>query len=161
MRDIKGFEGLYAVTSCARVWSYKSQKFLKPALNGQGYLTVSLSKDGEQKTYKIHKLVAEAYLVNEDPSKYTDVAHKDDIKTHCYLNNLEYQTHRDNIKHSARSGFKRNCTPIRCVELNQVFETQAAAAREIGINRQCIVNVLAGKQKTAGGYHFERVIAAN
>lgn len=28
MRDIKGYEGLYAVTSCGRVWSYRSNKFL-------------------------------------------------------------------------------------------------------------------------------------
>ena len=28
MKDIPGFEGEYAVTSCGKVWSYKSKKFL-------------------------------------------------------------------------------------------------------------------------------------
>lgn len=30
MRDVVGFEGLYGITSCGRVWSYKAKKFLKP-----------------------------------------------------------------------------------------------------------------------------------
>ena len=46
MRDIKGYEGLYAITSCGKVWSYRSKKFLKPYDNGFGYLYVNLNKDG-------------------------------------------------------------------------------------------------------------------
>ena len=34
MKDIKGYEGLYAITSCGRVWSYKRKKFLSPGNNG-------------------------------------------------------------------------------------------------------------------------------
>ena len=43
MRDIQGYEGLYGITSCGRVWSYRSQKFLKPKIN-KGYLRVELDK---------------------------------------------------------------------------------------------------------------------
>ena len=42
MKDIKGYEGLYAVTENGQVWSYRSQIFLKPMANKDGYL----SKDG-------------------------------------------------------------------------------------------------------------------
>ena len=157
MRDIKNFEGLYAVTSCGKVWSYRAQKFLKPYDNGQGYLSVCLWKGSKRKTCKIHMLVAQAYLVNEDPEHLTDVSHKDNIKTHNYIGNLEYATHRDNIKNSVRRGHKRVVDSILCVELNTIYPNQAEAARALNIHRQCIVNVLAGKQKTAGGYHFERV----
>ena len=41
MRDIQGYEGLYGITSCGRVWSYRCQKFLKPKMNN-GYLRVTL-----------------------------------------------------------------------------------------------------------------------
>jgi hypothetical protein len=58
MRDIKGYEGLYAVTSCGKVWSYRSKKFLKPYDNGFGYLYVNLNNDGKKKQFKIHRLVA-------------------------------------------------------------------------------------------------------
>lgn len=46
MRDIKDYEGLYAVTSCGKVYSYKRKKFLRPFDNGYGYLKVNLYKDG-------------------------------------------------------------------------------------------------------------------
>ena len=58
MKDIVGYEGLYAITSCGKVWSYKSKKFLKPSDNGHGYSFVRLCKDGKVKNYKIHRLVA-------------------------------------------------------------------------------------------------------
>ena len=34
MRDIPGYEGLYAVTSCGKVWSHKFKKFMAPFDNG-------------------------------------------------------------------------------------------------------------------------------
>lgn len=46
MRDIPGFEGLYSVTSCGKVWSCRSKKFLKPYKRGRGYWTIDLLKDG-------------------------------------------------------------------------------------------------------------------
>ena len=46
MVDIKGFEGEYAVTSCGKVWSYKSKRFLKSYPNSDGYYYVKLSNDG-------------------------------------------------------------------------------------------------------------------
>jgi hypothetical protein len=46
MRDIPGYEGIYAATSCGKIWSYKRQKFLKPCIVGSGYLEVVLCKNG-------------------------------------------------------------------------------------------------------------------
>ena len=60
MKDIKGYEGLYAVTSCGKVWSYKSKRFLTPAKTHNGYLIVNLCKDGQGKMYRVHRIVAEA-----------------------------------------------------------------------------------------------------
>lgn len=88
MRDIKGFEGHYAITSCGKVWSYKSKKFLKPYITQSGYLTVNLSKNSKAKPYRIHRFVAETYLDNPDNLPY--VNHKNENKTHNYLNNLEW-----------------------------------------------------------------------
>ena len=38
MRDIKDYEGLYAATSCGKIFSYRSKRFLKPRNLGNGYL---------------------------------------------------------------------------------------------------------------------------
>ena len=94
MKDIKGYEGLYAVTSCGKVWSYRRGKFLNAKDNGYGYLFVILRKDGKNKAFKVHRLVAEAYLPN--PYNLRDVSHKDECKTHNWLGNLEWTTHKDN-----------------------------------------------------------------
>ena len=51
MKDIKGYEGLYAITSCGKVWSYRRKRFLTNSPAKDGYLKITLSKDGEVKTY--------------------------------------------------------------------------------------------------------------
>lgn len=75
MRDIKGYEGLYAATSCGRIFSYRAKKFLKPRITKKGYCRVLLYKDGKGKDFYIHRLVAEAYLDN--PENLPQVNHKD------------------------------------------------------------------------------------
>lgn len=91
MKDIKGFEGKYAITSCGRVWSYKNNMFLKSHPDKDGYLmTLLYDSNGKGKMCKIHRLVAEAYIPN--PDNLPLVNHKDEIKHHSYLNNLEWCT---------------------------------------------------------------------
>jgi hypothetical protein len=34
MRDVIGFEGLYAITSCGKVWSYKRNQWVGGWYNG-------------------------------------------------------------------------------------------------------------------------------
>lgn len=97
MKDIKGYEGLYAVTEEGQVWSYRAHKFLKPWACYGNYLQVSLSKDKVVKKYKVHRLVAEAYIPN--PENLTDVNHKDKNRQNNCLSNLEWLSHKDNINY--------------------------------------------------------------
>ena len=60
IKDVKSYEGLYAVTTLGRVWSYRSKKWLKPGLTGHGYMTVVLCYRGKSDDRKVHRLVAEA-----------------------------------------------------------------------------------------------------
>ena len=153
MRDIKGYEGLYAITSCGKVWSYRSQKFLKPADNGHGYLSLVLTKDGIKKHYRVHRLVAEAYLGEPEGR---DVNHKDSCRSNNNVNNLEYVSRQENCRLANICGNK-NRVRIICVETGEIYNSQAEAARETGIGRYNISNCITGKQKTAGGYHWECV----
>lgn len=57
MKDIIGYEGLYAITSCGKVYSYKSKKFLKSYKDKADFLRVNLHKDKEIKHHYIHRLV--------------------------------------------------------------------------------------------------------
>lgn len=51
MKDIRGYEGLYAITMSGRIWSHYSKKFLKLRANRYGYIVVNLHKDGDCKTF--------------------------------------------------------------------------------------------------------------
>ena len=89
-RDIEGFKGYYQVSNKGRVRSldrtviYKDGreyfypgKILKPDIDKGGYLQVVLSKNSELTTRKIHRLVASAFVVNNNP-KYTQINHIDE-----------------------------------------------------------------------------------
>lgn len=101
MKDIKGYEGLYGITSCGRVWSYRRQKFLASIVDSWGYVRVNLSKEGKVKTYKIHRLVAEAYIPN--PEGLRDVNHLDENKSNNSVNNLCWCSHKDNCNYGTRN----------------------------------------------------------
>ena len=159
MKDIRNFEGLYAVTSCGKVWSYKSQKFLSPCKRDgkRGYLTVILYKDGKGKNFYVHRLVAEAYIPN--PDNLPQVNHKSEKKEENWVGNLEWTTAKQNNNYGSRNeraAISRK-KPIYCVELNRIFDSQTDAARELGLWQGNIGKCLLGKQKTTGGYHFQFV----
>ena len=150
LKDIKDYEGLYAITRNGNVWSYKSNKFLKPGLTKDGYNRVILCKEGKRKTNYIHRLVAEAFIPN--PDNLPQVNHKDENKQNNCVNNLEWCDAKYNINYGTR--IERISKPVYCIELDRTFKSQVEAARELGINQGNISSCLTGKLKTVGGYHF-------
>lgn len=99
IKDIKGYEGLYAITDTGQVWSYGSKKFLAGAFNkATGYLSVSLRKEGTNKMFLVHRLVAEAFLPRIE-GKDT-VNHKNLGKTDNNLSNLEWMSRSEQLLHS-------------------------------------------------------------
>ena len=144
MKDIENYEGLYAVTSCGKVWSYRSKRFLRPQADKDGYLRVQLCKDGQKKMCRIHRLVAEAYIPN--PEGLPQVDHIDNIKTHNYLNNLQWITNRDNTR-------KGRNKPILQYDLDGNFIREWKCAADVGKEASKNINhCLKGRQKTACGY---------
>lgn len=147
MKRIKGYED-YGITSCGKVWSFKTDKFMSLYKNHKGYYNVKLSKDGVATEFKVHRLVAEAYIPN--PNNYDTVDHIDGNKEHNYIKNLQWMTRRDNLK-------KSKDKQVKCIELNRVFQSLSDAARELNLDKSNISKACRGVQKTSGGYHWKYV----
>ena len=144
MKDVKGYEGLYAVTPEGEVWSYKSNKFLKPKFQTDGYLFVSLCKNGLKKNYRIHRLVSEAYIPN--PENLPQVDHINEDKTNNCVNNLQWITNRDNSRKSKNK-------PILQFDLDGNFIRDWECASDVGKEvKGHIYRCLKGRQKTAYGF---------
>ena len=118
--------------------------------NNYGYQRVSAGPS----TQLVHRMVAETWIPN--PNHRKEVNHINGDKTDNRVENLEWVTHSENMRHAFRSGLKK-ITPVRIVETGEVFESILECARQIGGSTGHISECLAGKRSTHLGYHFEHV----
>ena len=108
----------------------------------------------------VHRMVAETWIPN--PNHYRDVNHINGDKDDNRVENLEWVTHSENLRHAYRTGLRkaaggRKGTPIRIVETGEVYESAYECARRIGGSHGAIWECLAGRRSTHHGYHFEYV----
>ena len=153
MNDVVGYEGLYAITSCGKVYSYRRKKFLKPVCEKNGYLRVNLYKDGEMKHYYVHRLVAEAYLPN--PEGLPQVNHKDENKANNCLQNLEWCDPKYNNNYGTRNDKVASSRkkPILQYDLEGNFIKEWPSTTDVGKEFiKGINHCLKGRNKTAYGY---------
>lgn len=118
-KDVKGYEGLYEVSNLGAVRSkdrhvdfvdkrgYKAKRFYPSRVVKQrtikgGYLICELSRNGNRERILAHRLVAMNFLENENCLK--EVNHIDADKTNNKVNNLEWVTRGENIRHAFRLG---------------------------------------------------------
>lgn len=100
-RPVVGYEGLYEVSNTGQVRSvdryyvnslgkrfFLKGKILKLSDNGRGYLRTILTKDNKTSSKYIHRLVAEAFILNIDG--LPTVNHKDEDKSNNRVENLEW-----------------------------------------------------------------------
>lgn len=160
-KDIEGYEGLYQVSNLGRVRSFKQNKsghLLKYKSNCWGYFQVGLSKNGKQKLFSVHRLVAEAFIPKVENKNI--VNHIDCDKSNNHANNLEWCTQKENVRHSVKlrhyehSGAENK--PVIMTEKQGAFENKfrsiCEAARITGIPQQNISKCCNGKLRSAGGY---------
>lgn len=131
-KQIEGFPG-YWINSYGRVWSDYSKKWLVPIPNGRGYLRVCLCRDGKTFFKLIHRLVAEAFVPNDDPEHKTEADHIDEDKTNNRADNLQWLSHTDNVR-------KSNCKPVMLFDTLsgdvEQFKSQKDAAAFLGCSTQ-------------------------
>lgn len=84
----------------------KTGKKMTPGVDGRGYHFVFIYNNGIKNTEKIHRLVAKCFIPN--PENKPQVNHKDGNKDNNCLNNLEWVTQSENMRHAFRLGLCEN-----------------------------------------------------
>ena len=103
----------YLIYKDGRVYSKKSNIFLKPRKDTNGYLCVDLCKNGKRKTFRIHRLVAIHFIDNLENKPCVD--HIDGNKKNNNIDNLRWVTQIENlnafrnINKDNTSGFRNIC----------------------------------------------------
>lgn len=159
---IKGYEGLYVVTSDGTIIGLKSGKELKP-MNMRGYLRVKLYKNAKSKTHSIHRLVASAFIPNDQGKE--QVNHIDGNKSNNNVSNLEWVTQSENQIHAYLNGLNSTehanmATRKRVLqktiegELLKTWDSMSDASRATGIPIGNITHCCRGRINHAGGYKW-------
>lgn len=163
--DFLGYPN-YSVTDDGRVFSLNygrsgEKKELKPGLC-QGYYIIVMYRNGESKTYPIHRLVALTFIPN--PDNLPAVNHKDEVKTNNMVENLEWcsikynNTYGTRLEKTSKKHLNRKdeSKPIQQFTKDGVFikeyPSMKEAERQTGFYQSNISSCCNGKQKSAYGY---------
>lgn len=108
-KSITDYEGIYSISHKGNVRNDKRKTILKPCLDNHGYYIITLSKNGDRKTFKIHRLIAIHFIDNPENKQFVD--HIDIDKTNNSISNLRWVTRSENgfntgINRTNTSGIK-------------------------------------------------------
>lgn len=160
------------VKSLAKTWighngcvRTKGDSILRKLQTGKGYHSVILFLNGESKQFKVHRLVATAFIPN--PNNLPQVNHKDGDKTNNHVSNLEWCTQSENMTHAFNTGLnaplkgKHHYSARRVIDTRTgiIYDWSGDAADSIGIKRGYLVAMLNGhfKNKTTMRYYNGKI----
>lgn len=119
-KDIEGYEGMYQISNFGRLKTLSrvstfiqggrtrsrllKERILKPCSGRHGYIEVGLCKDGKVFYTRIHRLVALAFIPNENPEIFNVVCHRDDNPANNEVSNLYWGTQKTNHADARRNG---------------------------------------------------------
>lgn len=160
--DLKGYEDSYQISDSGRIFTKRRLignqihygKELVPQLTQDGYLKVTLSKNGECKKFYLHRLVATQFLDNS--MNLPQVNHKDGNKLNNNIANLEWCTKQENQNHAVRNNLMQHGQdrPSARLTEDQVLEiyklkgilTGQAIADIYGVSKNTINCILRGSK---------------
>ena len=164
-KEIENTYGLLEVSNYGRVRSnMRDGRILKATPDKKGYLRLRVTIRREKRAYKVHRLVAKAFVPN--PENKPQVNHIDGDKTNNRADNLEWVTNHENAHHAIDNDLWGNVfeasrrtaagqsKAIVAYKDGQAIEFKSIHQAEQAIGSRHIIDVLKGKRKQAKGYTF-------
>lgn len=165
-RKVQNTNGMIEVSNYGRVRSLLRGKphILKTQKDSKGYHRVSVTIDGHKTTYKVHRLVAIAFIDNNN--NHSQVNHIDGNKDNNNVSNLEWISNRDNAIHAVNNGLwdsnitgvlnenKRRMKAIIGTKDGNVVRFGSISEAEKVIGSRHITDVLKGKRSHVKGWSF-------
>lgn len=172
-KDIENYETLYQVSNFGNIKSKQKitngkygfhiqrEKIIKTHIHKSGYVIVLLCKKGKQKSYRVHRLVANAFLEKNKDKQY--VNHINGIKNDNRVENLEWCSQKENIRKAIEQGLmtnKHRCKKIIKKKNGVIIEEYSSiteASKKTSISRRCLYLCINNKQKTSCGYEWATI----
>ena len=156
------------VSSLGRVKNARSGVVSRGSKRDDGYVAVGVTIGGRQRTRKMHRLVAEAFGLPRLPGQ-NEVNHIDGDPSNNRVENLEWASCQENVRHSHRTnpnrgnGGAQTSQGVEALGADGAvvarYPSLTAAAEALGVrSHNSISACLAGRAKTCRGFQFRRVV---
>jgi hypothetical protein len=146
-KDILGYEGLYKVSNYGNVYSIRKKITMAKVYDKNNYLKCGLYKNGEGKSFLVHRLVAIAFIPN--PLNYPQINHKDGVQYNSHVDNLEWCDNSQNQKHRYFVlGHERKERKLNKEQVFKILSCNKGEMQNLAINfnvtYSCVKNVRQG-----------------
>ena len=171
-KDVPGTGGRIKVSSNGKVRSFLRDKAdgsdLVATPDPKGYMKIHMTLDRVRVNFKVHRLVAGAFVPN--PEQKPQVNHIDGDKRNNRADNLEWVTNLENMRHAINAGYYTNgheairaaneAIKVPVIATNVVTGEEirfgSVSEAEKHFNSRHICDVLKGKREKAAGHYFKR-----
>ncbi len=157
-KDVPNYETFYKISTLGKVYCYALGREIAYSKD-RGYLMVGLRKNGVQKTYRLHRLVALTFTPNPHNKPY--INHINGNKADNSVCNLEWCTPMENSTHAKHNNLLKSpkgekhgrsiLTEAQVREIKKSNLTHRPLAKQYGVARQTI-------QEIKNGYRWKHVV---
>lgn len=152
-KDVVGYEGKYKVNNRGNIINRRGRE-VRPEVSQRGYLRVRLCCNNKKTNYKVHRIVAQAFIPN--PNFLPQIDHINGNKQDNRIENLRWVDNITNNNSYKEPTISRQ--PVAVVNGEGVilmcFHSIREASRRVGVSRHGIMAACKGIQKTAGGHKW-------
>lgn len=168
-KDVVGYEGIYEVSNIGNVRTNKdkvtysirhgerhwNQRVLKQKTDKNGYKRVSLWTNKKNKDWLVHRLVAIAFINNDN--NYPMVNHMDAKPYNNHVENLEWCDSNHNVNHAFDNGLMKS-KKVKLLSNDGeefIFRSLTKASEFLGYNHSYLSHKIKKGNQYVDGYYIE------